>query len=122
MYRGVCFYVKARIFFVKNKSMRSTRTDIHVYVCGYGRLVCLSHLIYWLFKPTVGMLMYLRAPDFFFLVRRIRFVSVCLYVTSPVLTKKFQVLLLFEWIKIRYFKFTRVGFILSLLKFKCTDE
>ena len=36
MYRGVCLYVKARIFFIKNNGERErlTRSYIHVYVCG----------------------------------------------------------------------------------------
>ena len=35
--------------------------------------------------------------------------------------KKFWVLIFFEGIEIRYFKFTRVDFISGQLKFKCTD-
>ena len=36
MYRGVCLYVKTRIFLVKDNSEkeRSTRTYIYVYECG----------------------------------------------------------------------------------------
>ena len=43
-------------------------TYIHVYECGYvWVLVCVSNLLYWSFKPTVGVLMYLSAYDFFLL-------------------------------------------------------
>ena len=62
MYRDVCLYVKARIFFVKNKTKRSTSTYIHVYVWA---LVCQNHLIYWSSKSTVGELMNLSAFGLF---------------------------------------------------------
>ena len=65
-------YLFIHSFFFKS---RSTRTYIHVYVCGYvWVLVCLSHLIYWPFKPTVGILTYLSASDFFFRVYHIHVV------------------------------------------------
>ena len=97
-----------------------------VHVCGYvWVLVCLSHLIYWSFKPTVGVLMYLSASDIFFHVYRIRVICGHLCVASECRllywTKKFWVLILSEWIEIRSFKFTRVVFISGQLKFKCTD-
>ena len=123
MYRSVCLYVKAKIFFVKNKRERSTCTYIHVYVWGYvSVLVCLSPLIYWSFNLTVGVLTYLSVSDFFFHMRCIHVICVCLYAASLFfLTKKFWVLILFEWIKIRYFKFMWVDFMSGQLKFKCKD-
>ena len=113
----VCLYVKTRIFFVQNHSEkeRSTRTYIHVYMFGYvWVLVCLSHLIYWSFKPTVGVLMYFSASNFFFPCVSHScglWPSVCgLSVPPPLWTKKFWVRILFEQIEIIYSKFMRVDF------------
>ena len=72
--------------------------------------IYISHLICLSFKPTVNVLMYLSMSDFFFNVCRLLF-----------WTKKFRVLILFQWIEMIYFKFKRVDFILGRLKFKCMD-
>ena len=47
--------------------------------------------------------------------------SVAASMSPPPWTKTIWVVILFEWIEIRYFKLTWVDFISGQLKFKCTN-
>ena len=62
--------------------------------------------IYWAFKPTVGVFVYLSVS------------SVAASMPLPFELKQNWVLFLIEWIEMIYFKFTLVDFIAGQLKFK----
>ena len=83
MYRGVCLYDKTRIFFGKNNSEKEKGQLVLTYMCMYA--VCMTSGMpksLYLWEPTVGVLMYLSASDFFFHVYRLRVVCGRLCVTS----------------------------------------
>ena len=94
MYVFVC---QSKNIFVKNKRERSLHAYIHVYVSGYvWVLVCLSHLIYWSFKSTVGVLTYLSVSDLIsstcvVFVEFVSSVSPCMSPPSSLLNQKFLV-------------------------------
>ena len=116
MYTGVCLYVKTRTG--RKRELNSyLRTCVCVRVCvSSGMSKSLNLLVIQAHCSRVNVFECVRL---FFLPCVLSSCRLC--VASILLNKKFWVLILFEWIEIRYFKFTRVDFILGQLKFKCSD-
>ena len=107
----MCVCVKTRIFLVK-KTVRKREVNLHV--CGMceslNLLVIQVHcwhvdafVCIWLFHPCVSSVAACMSP----------------WCAASLWTKKFWVLILFEWIEMICSKFTLVNFILGQPKFKC---
>ena len=128
MYRGVCVcvYVEKRIFLVKDNSEKEKGQLVLAYI--WMCAVCLSSGVSNSLNLLVIQAHFWRVCVFECVWLSSSTCIVCgrlcvasIYCLLFLWTKKLWVLILFEWIEIRYFKFTRVDFISGQLKFKCTD-